>query len=65
MTRKVPAWQVQTGSSTTPEWVYIFAPEIDGMGWPRVRTVHYLTPVDPEEQERLGKIKPDWLKEEK
>ena len=61
MTRLVPAWQVQTGSYTTPDWVHIFIDELGPDGWPKIKTVHYLTPVDPEEQKRLAAIKPEWM----
>lgn len=59
--RYVPAWQVQTGSYSHPDWVHILTDEIDSMGWPRTELVHRLTPVNREKQERLSKIKPEWL----
>lgn len=60
--RQVPAWQVQTGSYSHPDYVFILTDEIDDMGWPRTRLVHRLTPVDAAEQELLQKIRPDWAK---
>lgn len=56
--RCVPAWQVQTGSYSVPEYVFVLTEELDQMGWPRTRLVNYLTPVDRAEQERLQKVRP-------
>lgn len=59
--RQVPAWQVQTGSYSHEGYVFIFRDSIGSDGWPKVRLVSRLLPVDREEQERLAKIKPQWL----
>lgn len=59
--RYVPAWMVETGSFSIPDYVNILTEEIDQMGWPRTKLVHRLTPVDRFKQERLEKIRPDWI----
>jgi hypothetical protein len=43
--------------------VFILTEEIDELGWPKVRLVDRLTPVDQDEQLRLQQIRPDWLDE--
>lgn len=60
--RYVPAWMVETGSYSIPNYVNILTEEIDQMGWPRTKLVHRLTPVDRFKQERLSKIMPNWAK---
>jgi hypothetical protein len=66
MSRLVPAWQVQTGSCSTPGWVHIFTPgqTVFAQEWPQVRTVDALMPVDADEQARLAAHRPDWLNKE-
>lgn len=63
MPRKVPAWQVQSGSYSIPDYVFILKDEFDTIGWPKTELVHRLTPVDQEEQKRLQQITPQWVKD--
>ncbi len=61
MTR-VPAWQVQSGSYSDPDYVFILLDELDSLGWPKTKLVSRLTPVDAEEQQRLQQIVPEWAR---
>lgn len=58
VSRYVPAWQVQTGSYSIPDYVHILTPELDEIGWPRTKLVHRLTPMDKDEQLQLQKVNP-------
>lgn len=54
----VPAWTVQTGSYTHPDYMFILTDEIGLDGWPNTKLVYGLTPVNAEQQKRLGAIRP-------
>ena len=60
----VPAWEVQTGRYSDSEFVFVLTDELDGVGWPRTKLVHRLTPVSRSQQERLRKVRPAWMMEQ-
>lgn len=60
--RMVPAWMCQAGRYSDPEYVFILTSEIGNDGWPKLRLVNYLTPVDTDEQEKLRGLVPEYMR---